>query len=200
MVSIKELKCLFILATILGSLLIASPIIAPFFPYHSHVRFSEFIILGSTHSLTNHPFHIKVDEEYTTYLVISNHEGSSAYYKVLAKIRTEAEPAPDPQTATPSPLQSFAENAVLLGHGETWEKALILRFPSFELQDDQISVSELILNGQTIELEKTFQYNSETEGYSAWLFFELWIYDSSAASFKYHNRFVSFQLNLTGTS
>jgi hypothetical protein len=60
-------------------------------------------------------------------------------------------------------------------------------------------VEVLVLNGYVFNVEKLAYWNAEENGYFYQLFMELWIYNVESGSLRFHNRFVSIWLNMTGT-
>jgi hypothetical protein len=61
-------------------------------------------------------------------------------------------------------------------------------------------VGGLTVNGATISVDKSAEWNSTSNEYPYELFMELWIYNVTIDAFQYHNRFVGIWLNMTATS
>lgn len=57
-----------------------------FFPKRTGETFSELAILGPNMKLADYPRELRVNENFTLYLYVGNHEGEVAYYAILVKL------------------------------------------------------------------------------------------------------------------
>ena len=190
------MESVFILVTLVGSFIIASPIIQMYIPAIPDESYTELYLLGSTHKANDYPYEINAGERYDLYIVVANHRGCSSYYQLLAKIRDPTEPPPNPVEGTPSDQEAFHEYPIMMSDEETWEQMVTFTFPEIILENDQIHITEIILNENSIQLNKTLTWNDE-KGYNTGLFFELWVLNETSSVVEYDNRFVEIWLNVT---
>lgn len=196
MLKLEDLGTIFLLTSIMGALVIASPALVFVIPPVASEGFSELYILGPNRMAKDYPVNVKANESYKVYLGISNHMGSSAYYAVYVKLRNQTELLPNSLVGTPSPLPTLNEYRVLLKDGEVWETPLNFSFGNFLFNGETCTVETLTMNGLDLPVTKKVSWDSENQGYYLQLFFELWIYDSETNSFSYHERFVGIWLNM----
>ena len=197
MLKIEDFQAIFLIASLVGTLAIASPAFAYLLPPRSSERFSELYILGPSRRDEGYPSNVRVNETYGVFLRIGNHMGSSAYYAVYVKLRNQSEPLANATAGTPSPLPVLYEYRVFLVDGEVWETPVNFTLRGFSFQGDGCFVENLVLNGVDMHVGKMASWHSGGEGYYLQLFFELWLYDFKAESFSFHNRFVGIWLNIT---
>ena len=145
----------------------------------------------------DYPFDTMSDKAFMVYLGLANHMGSSVYYEVQVKLRTQNEPLPNSTVGRPSPLPSLFEYRVLIAGGAVWEKSLILCFKTLSLDDESYVVGIMTLDGLDIPITKSIPQSGDRGGPFVQLFFELWIYDMESHSFSFDKRFVGIWLNVT---
>ena len=75
-----DFKLVFVAVGLIGVLLIASPALAGAIRLPSGEAFSELYLLGPNQMAANYPYNIAVGENYSVYVNVGNHLGSSAYY------------------------------------------------------------------------------------------------------------------------
>jgi hypothetical protein len=199
MLKLENYKIVFAVVGLIGVLLCASPTLGLFLHLPEGERFSELWVLGPNHMAEDYPFNVRVKENYLVYVGVGNHMGSSAYYVVYVKFRNQFESLPNATTETPSPLVPLYEYRVFLEDGESWEAPLWFSFSGVSSFQNVSLVEVLVLNGYVFNVEKLAYWNVEENGYYYQLFMELWIYNVESGSLRFHNRFVSIWLNMTGT-
>lgn len=197
MLKIEDCKSAFVVAGLVGILLLASPTLGTFLRLPEGERFSELWILGSGHMAEDYPFNVKAGEKYSLYLGVGNHMGSSMYYVVYVKFRNQTEALPDAGGGEPSSLPPLYEFRFFIEDGENWEAPLSFSFYNVSFFGDRCFVGSLMLNGVSLNVNKLAFWDANYTGYYYQLFFELWIYDVEAKAFQFHNRFVGVWLNMT---
>lgn len=197
MLKLEEIETIFLLISLVGALLIASPSLALAFPSRTVERFSELYVLGPNHMAEGYPFNVRANETYRIFVGIGNHMGSSAHYVLYVKIRNQSEPLPNSTTYTSSPLPALQKYRVFLSDSRSWEASLNFSVPKISFSENQSYVRSLIINNLMFEVEKSAYWNSEYNGFFLELFLELWIYDAKSGGLRFHNRFVGIWLNMT---
>jgi len=195
MLKLEDFKTIFLIVSLVGSLIIASPALAFVLPPRVGEKFSELYILGPNHMAEDYPFNIKTGETYKIYLGVTNHMASSTYYALYVKFRNQNEPLPNSTNDVPSPLPALYEYRLLLSDSGVWEAPLTLSLDSFDISGNRCFLDSLTINGLTLYVDKTASWDSENNGFFFQIFFELWIYDTGA--FRFHDRFVALWLNMT---
>jgi len=197
MLRLEDFETVFVLASLVGALLVASPALFFVFPSRAGERFSELYVLGSGRMAEGYPFNVKANETCKIFLGVCNHMGSSAYYAVYLKFRNQVEPLPNSTAGTSSPLPSLYEYRVLLSDGGTWEAPLNFSLVGVSFSGNSCFVESLRINGVVSHVGKAGLWDSENGGFFFQLFFELWIYDPVSGGFLFHDRFVGIWLNVT---
>lgn len=191
--NLEEYHTLFIAATLVLSLMVAAPTLSMIVPIQiDSERFSELWLLGPNHLAEEYPFNVRVLEDYRILVDVSNHMGFSKYYVVYVKFRNQTRALTDSQSSMPSPLESIYEFHFVVENGETWEKPFL-----FSFRGEPSSISHISVNGLVFPVNCSSKWNSAENGFFYQLFFELWIYDETSLSLRYHNRFVGLWLNMT---
>lgn len=224
---LQKYKALFLLATGIMVLLMASPMLQRVLVIPQTEFFTEMWLLGPEHLAENYPYNITRGNTYSIFLGISNHLGSSAYYVVQVKFRNQTQSAPDSLEHKSSILSSLYNMTVFVTDGENWESPLDFAFDydiqnvtrtvlvnvtmpqmagkngTFVQQEKNITVLQanfccLTLNDVTLSLGGySSDWNSTTQTFFGNLIFELWIYNSAISNFQYHERYVDMKLNMT---
>jgi hypothetical protein len=197
MLSLEDWGTIFLLASIAGALVIGSPALALVLPSQAGEKFSPLYILGPNRMAKDYPFNVKAGENYNVYLGIGNHMGSSAYYALYVKIRSQTEPLPNSTDGTPSPLSALYEYRILLRDGEVWEAPFNFSLSNFFFSGNSCSIYYFSINGETLNVSKIALWDSGNKGFFFEVFFELWVYNKTVNDFRYHERFVSLRLNAT---
>jgi hypothetical protein len=67
------------------------------------------------------------------------------------------------------------------------------------IEDAVLSVDKIIINEMVFPVDVHTSWDSENSGFYFRLSFELWRYDTVLKSFRFHDRIVGLQLNMTDT-
>lgn len=192
----NDFKAMYIFLCICFGLAALTPVLSIFVKLPAGERFSEMWILGSKHLAEDYPFNVLRGSNYTVYVGVSNHMGSSMYYAVYVKFRNQTEQLPNITRQIPSPLPAIYEFRFVVSDSETWETKISF---SFDFKNASL-IRSLTIDNTTVIVNKPARWDSENKGYYYQLFFELWIYDADEESFRFHNRFVGIWLNMSSIS
>ena len=195
--SIGDLKLVYVASVAVLSLIIVAPTVMMVVTLPGGERFSELWLLGKNRLAEDYPFNVKVNEAYTVYLGLGNHLGGLEYYMVYVKFRNQTESSPDSLNGTSSVLEPLSEYRVFLGDSEVWEKEITFSFEGIAFDGNVCKISNLVLDGLVLNVDKVAAWDSATNGFYCQLFFELWLYNAAPSGFQYHNRFVGIWLNMT---
>ncbi len=108
-----EYKLIFVAVGLIGALLIASPAIAGAIRPPSEEQFSELYLLGPNQMAQNYPSNIAIGQNYSVYVNVANHLGSSTYYVLYVKLANATDQLPNTTLGTPSPLAPLYEYRLL---------------------------------------------------------------------------------------
>jgi len=195
-----DYKLVFVAAALIGVLLIASPAIAGAIRLPGGEVFSELYLLGPTQMAQNYPSNIAVAENYSVYVNVGNHLGSSAYYVLYVKLANATDQLPNPTLGTPSPLPPLYTYCFSIPDGVSWQSLVSFSVSNAALQGNNSQINTLQINGAAFNVEKSAAWNTNSTKFTYILFFELWLYNMQADSVEFNSRYVSLQLNLTRTS
>jgi hypothetical protein len=197
-VNLEEIRTLFMVATLVVALVAASPALGVIVPLRGgSERFSELWLLGPDHMVEGYPFNVSVGEEYSVFVGVGNHMGSSEYYRVYVKLSNSTEFIPDVDGGVPSSLSPLYEWQFFIGDGEVWESVVTFRFEDVVVEGDVLVVGDVVIDGVSFAVDGSTVLDSREEGCLFELFFELWRYDVASKSFKFDNRFIGLGLNIT---
>jgi len=188
--SIDEWRVVFLIFTSVFALVVASPGLSRVLVYPRTEFFTEFWILDSNRRADDYPFNITCNQNYSVYLGVGNRLGYCAYYLVEVKFRNQTQP---------SGLPSLFNITVFVGDEGVWEKPLTFSFNyTYDEMFSRVEFYDMRLNDVALDMsDYTVMWDSERNGFYGQLFFELWIYNGTASSFQYHERFVDLWLNMT---
>jgi hypothetical protein len=195
--SLGDCRYAFIVVGLIGVLMFNVPSIMMFVHMPGGERFSELYVLGPGHKAEGYPFNVGTDVDYSVFLGVGNHLGGSASYQVVVKMRNATEPLPNATNGVPSPLPMLYAYEVFLAEGQTWEEALVFRFDDVAFGANVSSVGKIRVNDAWTNVNETAVRDEVNNGYYYQVFVELWLYNTTGNSFGFHNRFVSFWLNMT---
>ena len=196
--NLEEYRTLFAAGTLGLILMAVFPTLSLVVPFpRGGERFSELWVLGPNHMAEDYPFNVRVGEEYSIFVGVGNHMGSSSYYTVYVKLRNQTQPLPNATESTPSPLPPLYEFRAFVVDGETWEAPLTFTLLDVSRLDDSCFVSQMSINGVVFLVDSPSTWDSENNGFYYQLFFELWLYDVTSRGFRFHDRFVGIWLNVT---
>jgi hypothetical protein len=196
-VKLEEYKLIVIAVGLVGVLLVASPVLGMVARLPSGEKFSELYVLGQGHMAEDYPFNVVKGQNYSVYVGVGNHVGSSAYYVLYVKFRNLNEPLPNATLGVPSSLQPLYEYHVVLEDGKSWEAPLRFSFSNVSFSENRSFIGSLMINGVIFNVDKSVSWDVENNGYYYQLFMELWIYNIEFQAFEFHNRFVGLWLNMT---
>lgn len=195
----------FLYWTVVGvsALLIASPFVSRVLVHPRTEFFTELWILDANHKAENYPFNIIRGQNYTVYLYIGNRLGYCAYYMVQVKFRNQTQPTPTSfgpiENRLPSSLPSLFNFTAFVSDEQTHEIPITFAFDYvWDEQSLKVEILGLRFNNLWLNMRNyTIFWDSERRGFRGFLFFELWLYNSSVGHFQYHGRFVGLWLNMT---
>ena len=196
---LQQYKAIFIIATAVIALLVASPALQRLLVYPQTEFFTELWVLGPEQKAENYPFNITRNENYDVFLGIGNHLGQCAYYVVEVKFRNESMSAPSSLKGTPSSVSSLFNMTVFVADGSVWTQFLTFSLDyEFNAPFSRVDFYSLTLNGVKLGLDGlSSKWNFTASRFYGNLIFELWIYNGSTGFFNYHERFVDLKLNMT---
>lgn len=194
-----DFKLVFVAVGLIGVLLIASPAIAGAIRPPGEEQFSELYLLGPDQMAQNYPSNIVVGQNYSVYVNVGNHLGSSAYYVLYVKFGNATDQLPNNTLGTPSPLQPLYEYRFSIQDSMNWQSLLDFSVSNASIQGTNSQISTLQINDVTFNVDKPAIWNSNSTTFTYRLFFELWIYNVQKGSIEFNDRYVSLQLNLTRT-
>jgi hypothetical protein len=203
--SIKAYGSLYWVIVGVLTLLIASPFLNRVLVYPRTEFFTELWILNSSHRAESYPFNITQNRNYTIYLGIRNHLGYCAYYMVQVKFRNQTQPEPTRfgplESRSPSNLTSLFNITAFVADNQVWETPITFSFNYTHNETlSRIEFSSLLLNNVWLSMtDYTIILDSEKNEFRGFLFFELWLFNTSANAFQYHGRYVSLRLNITAS-
>jgi uncharacterized membrane protein len=192
-----DYKLIFIVAAIIGSLLIASPAIAGVIRLPEVEQFSELYLLGPERMAQNYPSNIAIGENYSVYVNVGNHLGSSTYYVLYLKLANATDQLSNSTLGIPSPLVPLYEYRLSIPDNTNWQNPLQFSVSKATIKGNNSQINILTINDQTLYLEKSATWNSNNTKFAYQLFFELWLYNETTGLVEFNNRYVSLQLNLT---
>jgi uncharacterized membrane protein len=193
-------KLIFTAASLIGLLLIATPLLSNIIHLQEREKFSELYLLGPEKMAQNLPFNITPNQTYTTYLGVGNHMGETTYYTCKIKLRNQTENPPDSSTQTPSSLPTLYEYNFIIPNGENHTEPLTFSTTTTPPTKNITTLKTLTLNDINYNIDKTAQYDPDNKGYYYQLFIELWAYNPTTQTTQYQNRWVYLWLNTTTTT
>jgi uncharacterized membrane protein len=147
----------------------------------------------------NYPFNIAVGQNYSVYIGVGNHLGSSVYYVLYVKFGNETDLLPNATLGTPSILQPLIEYRFSIQDSVNWESLLNFSVANASISGYNSQINTLQINGDAFNVDKPAMWDSNSTTFKYQLLFELWIYNSSSSAISFNDRFVDLQLNLTRT-
>jgi hypothetical protein len=198
-VKLEDYKIVFAAIGLIGVLILASPTLGLVLHLPGEEKLSELWILGPKHKLEDYPFNVTTGVNYSVYVDVSNHLGSSAYYVMCVKFRNETEPLPNSTAGTPSILAPLYKYRLFLENNNSGEVSLTFSFSNASFSKNQSIVGRVAINGVQSSVDESVTWDAVNKGYYYELFIELWIYNPASNGFSYHNRFVSRWLNMTAS-
>ena len=198
--NLEEYRMVFATGSLALILIAAAPTLSLIVPFSGgSERFSELWLLGPGHMAEGYPFNVGVGEEYSVFVGVGNHMGSSSHYMVYVKFRNQTQALPNATASEPSSLAPLYVFQFFVADGDTWESLLTFKISDASVEGDSMFVGNVTINDTAFSVNSSSMWDSENNGFYYQLFFELWLYDMASNGFKYHNRFVGLWLNMTGS-
>jgi uncharacterized membrane protein len=197
---LAEYKLIFVAIGVIGIILIVTPALADAIRLPGGEQFSELYLLGAGQMAQNYPSNIVVGQNYSIYVGVSNHLGSSASYVLYVKFQNGTDPLPNTTTNTPDPAPPLYEYRFSLPDSNSWEEPLTFSVSDATVSNNQSVVETLMINSLNLNVNVPVAWDSNSTGFNYKLVFELWLYNSTANSIQFNNRFVDLKLNLTKTN
>jgi len=194
---LSDYKLIFASVALIGVLLIASPVLADYLHLQNGEQYSELFLLGPDQTPQSIPLNIVIGQNYTVYVGVGNHLGSSAYYVLYVKLRNETDPFPDQTTGAPSPLSQLYEYGAFVQDGMNWTAPLTFSISGVSISGNESVLGTIVINNQEFNVNEVAEFDRQNNGYYYQLFVELWAYNPVSQAFDYQNRFVYFWLNAT---
>ena len=212
--NLEEYRTMFLVVTLGLALVAAYPALAMVVPFTGgSEEFSEFWLLGPGHTAEDYPFNVGAGEMQSIFVCLGNHMGSSEYYMVYVKFGDSTQL--DFDSSKPGSLPPLYEFRVFVGDEDVWESPVTFGFQNVfigdtvlivdnvtmnvPIEDAVLSVDDVIINGMVFPVDASTSWDSENSGFYFRLSFELWRYDTMLKSFRFHNRVVGLQLNMTSS-
>jgi uncharacterized membrane protein len=197
--NLETYRTLFVVGSLILVLATAFPGLSLVFSFpKGEETFTELWVLGSGHLAEDYPFNVGDGGEYSVYVGLGNHMGSSSFYNVRVKFRNQNEPLPNATTGIPSSLPTLYEEMVFVEDAGNWETPLNFSFSGVSFSGNHCRVKSLKINDILFDVNKSVPWDEENNGFYYQLFIELWIYQVGDNTFQFHNRFVGIWLNMTG--
>jgi hypothetical protein len=197
--NLDEAKTVFIVATAIVTLIVASPALSRLLVFPQTEFFTELWLLGPNHMAEDYPFNVSRGQSYSVYLGVGNHLGYCAYYVAEVKFRNETQSAPDSVNRTPSSLPALLNITAFVANGAVWEVPLTFSFDyGFNETLFRVEFYSLTLNGVVLDLRgSSSAWNATESRFYGNMVFELWLFSSPNSVFEYHERCVDLKLNMT---
>ena len=198
--NIKSYRNLFIVFTLILSLIVASPLISNMVSLQSTTeKFTELWLLDSKQVTENYPSNVSAGELYTIYVDLANHMRQSEYYLLQVKLGNVTQYNFTVGSLQPSSLDPLYERRFFVADEGVWESPVTFGFQDVSIEEDVVTVGDVVINDVVFPVDALTSWNSEKHGYYFNLFFELWRYDTTLQDFAFDNRVVGLRLNMTTT-
>ncbi len=200
MVSFKSYQTYLIVVVLVVALVGASFVFGDldFFPDTSE-KFSEFWLLDADRMTESYPFNVSSGDSYSVFVDVANQMGSSQQYRVYAKFRDSNQSVLERNTGLPSSSSPLYEFEFSVEDEEVWESAVNFGFQGVSVEEDVLTVGDVIINGVVHSVDASTNWNSTRNGFYFELFFELWRYDVEVESYSYTDLSLGLWLNMTSS-
>ena len=196
--NLKSYRKLFIVITLVLTLVAAS-IIAAFVSFQGgSEQFSEFWLLDPDHIAEHYPFNVSAGEMYKIFVNLVNHMDRSEYYLVQVKLRNITQSILEVAGSKPSSVSSLYEFRFSVADENVWESPVTFGFQDVSIKGDVVTVGNVIVNGKVFLANASTDWDSKNNGFFFQLFFELWRYDVKSQTFKFDDRVIGIWINMTG--
>jgi hypothetical protein len=133
------------------------------------------------------------NESYRFYIGAENKMGQAQYCKLLVKFRNLTHPLPSTANATPSSLDALYQRRFFLPDDDQWE--LIF---TFSVRGDEgegaFRTTSIDINDERYAVELMSTWHEEIGGYNFQFLYELWLYNTTSATFVFSGIWVSSPL------
>jgi len=196
---LEDYRTLFMVGGLVLVLVAAFPGVSVVFPFQRvEERFSELWLLGPEHRAVNYPLNTRGNEmQGPIYVGVSNHMRDLQYYMVYVELRNQTQPPPNSSASAPSPLPPLYGFRFFLADGETWERSVSFNVEDVAFEGNSSIIRRISINDHSLSINLSSSWDSERDGFYYQLLFELWLYDTIAQSFQFHNHVVWLWLNMT---
>jgi len=193
----KHFKALLLVACSVLALFVASPAIQRLVASPHAEFFTELAIMGPYHNAT-YPYNIQSNENFTLYFDVTNHLGSLAYYLIDIKFQNETQ-AKDSFVGAGSDQSPLGNITFCIANSKTVELPLSisLQYTVDNQNSEKLNLKNITINSSTLNIDRrTIIWNSEKQGFFGNVFFELWLFNDTANTFEYNQRYVSLWLKM----
>lgn len=201
--SLDQYRYFFVFVGLIGIILLSVPSASILISSQQGHPFSELYILGSEHIAEKYPFNVSSESDYSVYLGVVNHLGSSAFYEVDLKLLNSSEAIPNSASGVSSPLPVLYSYNVFLMDGQTWETISDFSFSNVTIRElsgrNVSSVGVMNISHIPVQVDKSVEWDGENSGYFYRFVVELWTYNATSNAFRFDGRFVSLWLNVTSS-
>lgn len=196
--NLEQYHAVFVVGILTLAFVAATPVLSLIMPFSvERDRFSRFWLLGPNHLVQDYPFNVSVGENYRIFVGVGNQMGISSYYRVLVKFGNQTQSVQDTTASNASPLAPLYEFRAFVMSEGIWEAPLTFSVLEVLRSSSSMSVVRLAVNDEVFFPDASSRWSAEYNGFFFQLFLELYLYDSAARSFQFHNRAVGIWLNLT---
>jgi uncharacterized membrane protein len=196
--NLEQYHAVFVVGSLTLALVAAAPTLGMIMPFSlERDRFSRFWVLGPYRLAQDYPFNISIGENYRVFVGVGNQMGTPSYYMVHVKFGNQTQSIQDTTASNPSPLAPLYEYRAFVMDGGIWEAPLTFSVLEISRNNSSMSVVRLAINDEVFSPNAFSRWSAEYNGFFFQLFLELYLYDSAARSFQFHNRAVGIWLNLT---
>jgi hypothetical protein len=142
---------------------------------------------------------VAVSQNYSVYVDVANHLGSSGNYVLYLKLANSTDQLPNTTLGNPSPLTPLYEYRFTLDDEAIWQSSLNFAVSHATITGTNAQINTIQINGKTLNIDKSTVWNSNNSKFPYTLFFELWLFNEQTGTLNFNDRYVSLQLNLTKT-
>ena len=195
--NLKNMKILYVFSFVLLGLIILSPTFFTLFPIPKGEGFSELWLLDSNHLIVTESLEVILNRQYSMFLGVRNQMFDLQYYRLYVKLLNQDEALQEMVIMAPISSEPIFEYRFVLSNNETWNENFTFAFKDVSFEEENIrKISVLSINNNDIDMDKILVKDEDSGKFYCKLVFELWIYNSTASIFQYHNHFIDFWITL----
>jgi hypothetical protein len=192
---INNYRKIFIVISLIGVLLIASPTLSVLLKTPSNDPLSEIYFLGPKLTQDSIPSNIIDGHKYMIYIGAGNEMGSTAYYRINLKVGSENETLPNRNLKKPSSLPTLYEYKFFLENEKDWQAPLIFSVAGFK--NNSMYNGVFNINGIEYGLDKSIKWEYQGNQLHTYLIAELWIFNETTGAFEYNNQYLSIRFGIS---